>query len=410
MEFFHVFSAILAISAVFSFLNNKFIKLPATIGLMLAGLLLSLATLALDNFFPELFSNIKQSIHDLDFSEFLLDFMLGFLLFAGALHTDYNKLANSKWPILTFATVGVLISAFLVAGTIFLLFQWFYQPVDFLHCLLFGALIAPTDPIAVLGILRQEKVPESLETKITGESLFNDGVGVVLFVTLFRIAESNSGEIDFGMISEIVLLEIGGGLGLGLVVGFLGLYLMKQIDHYQTEVLITLGMVAGGYSLATIWHLSGPLAMVVAGLMVGNRGKSVAMSEETLEYVDRFWEIIDEILNATLFLLIGLELLVITFKINYIWFGLVMAVLVVLIRFFALWLPSVTLGFHKTFSKNALKIMTWGGLKGGISIALALSLQESMSREVLVSITYVVVIFSLAIQGTTIGKLIRKLQ
>ncbi len=407
MELFKIFSVILVLSAIFAFINHKFIKLPSTISLMIAGLLLSFITLVTGNFYPLFYDFVQEEINMIDFSELVLEFMLSFLLFAGALHTDYIKLSNARGPVLSFATIGVILSTVITATVTYFLLQIFGFEIEYIYCLLFGALISPTDPIAVLGILRKEKIPKSLEVKITGESLFNDGVGVVIFLSLLHIAEQG-GAIDASFITELLLLEILGGVGLGIGGGYLALQMMKRIDHYQTEVLITLALVTGAYSLALALHFSGPLAMVLAGLIIGNQGKKTAMSEQTLEYVDKFWEMVDEILNAVLFVLIGLEILILSFKWVYLALGLIAALLIVLIRYLSLLTPSVLLGYKRAFAPNALKIMTWGGLKGGISIALALSLTSEMPRDLILSMTYVVVIFSLLVQGLTIGKLVNK--
>ncbi len=407
MEFFKVFSAILVLSAIFSFINNKYLKLPSTISLMISALVLSFLTIVIGLFYPDFYYFVQDEIVMIDFSELVLEFLLSFLLFAGALHTDYTKLSNARGPVLTFATIGVIFSTLITATIFYYLLMAFGLQINYIYCLLFGALISPTDPIAVLGILRKEKIPKTLEVKITGESLFNDGVGVVLFLSLLHIAQQG-GKIDASFITELLLLELVGGVGLGLAGGFLALQLMKRIDHYQTEVLITLALVTGAYSLAMTLHFSGPLAMVIAGLMIGNQGKKMAMSQQTLEYVDKFWEMLDEIFNAVLFVLIGLELLILSFDKVYVVIGLISALLVVGVRYISLFLPSLILGYNKTFAPNALKIMTWGGLKGGISIALALSLSNEMPRDLIISTTYVVVIFSLLVQGLTIGKLVQK--
>jgi len=410
MEFFHVFSVILVLSAIVAYLNHRLFRLPTSISLLLAGLVLSLLVQVVGAIFPAFEAAVETKLASIDFSEILLDVMLSFLLFAGAMHTNLEALRQSKWTILIFATVGVLISTFLTGTLFFFLMQLLNLPIPFIHCLLFGALISPTDPVAVLGLLRKANLPESLEVKITGESLFNDGVGVVIFLSLFGIAQTGLAEVDAGEIGLLLLEEVGGGIVLGLVLGYVGFRLMKSIDHYQTEVLISLAMVMGGYSLAYYLHFSGPLAMVVAGLFIGNQAKETAMSEITLDYVTKFWEMLDEILNAALFVLIGLELMLITVNSSYIIAGLVATVLVIVVRFISLAFPSYVLGLRKTFEPNTLPIMTWGGLRGGISIALALSLLPTMNKEMIVTVTYVVVLISLAIQGLTMERFIRWLE
>ncbi|ARS36387.1 cation:proton antiporter [Pontibacter actiniarum] len=408
MELFHLFSAILAISALFAYINQKFIKLPGAIGLLLAGLLLSLVVQGLGAVSPEFEAIVEKRLSELDFSEFLLEFLLSFLLFAGALHTDLERLRESKWPIMVFATVGVLIST-AVTGTLFYyLLQLLNYPIDYIYCLLFGALISPTDPIAVLGILKRAKIPKSLEVSITGESLFNDGVGVVIFISIFQIAQRGLGNVEGGFIAELFLKEVGGGIGLGLLIGYIAYHFMRRIDHYQTEVLISLAVVMGGYSLAQIFHFSGPLAMVAAGLLIGNQGTQFAMSKQTADYLTKFWEMVDEIFNAVLFVLIGLELMVVQFKWEYAVTGVITTGIVLLVRYIALAVPSYTLGLHRTFAPGALSIMTWGGLRGGISIALALSLTPDMYRNEIVAITYTVVLLSLVVQGLTIESFIKR--
>ncbi|MCC9136704.1 cation:proton antiporter [Pontibacter silvestris] len=408
MELYHIFSAILVVSAFFAYINQKYIKLPGAIGLLLAGLFVSLVVQGIGALSPNFIEVVRDRLNDIDFSEILMDFMLSFLLFAGALHTDMKKLAASKWPILAFATIGVLISTFVTGSLFYYLLQFMNMPIDYIYCLLFGALISPTDPIAVLGILKKADIPESLETSITGESLFNDGVGVVVFTSLFQIAQQGAGDVELSFIGKLFLEEVGGGIALGLAVGYMAYHLMRRIDHYQTEVLISLAVVTGGYSIAQYLHFSGPLAMVVAGLFIGNQGTQHAMSEITADYLGKFWEMVDEIFNAVLFVLIGLELLLIEFHTNYVVVGLISTAIVMLVRYIALAIPSFALRLNKTFAPNTLSIMTWGGLRGGISIALALSLTQGMQREIITAVTYTVVLLSLTLQGLTIDPFIRR--
>ncbi|RNI28425.1 sodium:proton antiporter [Rufibacter immobilis] len=409
MEPLQLFSLIIALSAVLAFINIKFIKLPATIGLMVLSLLLSLVILLAGSITSPLVHFLRALLTQLDFSDFLLDFMLGFLLFAGALHTDVKKLRQSMVPILAFATVGTLISTFAVGAMLYYLVPFLYQPVPFIHCLLFGALISPTDPIAVLSILKKTGVSEAVETNITGESLFNDGVGVVVFLTIFNIAREGASEIETSEIGLLVLEEVGGGILLGVVLGYLAYRMMKSIDHYQTEVLITLALVMGGIALAPLLHFSGPLAMVVAGLFIGNRGTEYAMSATTTDYVHKFWELTDEIMNALLFVLIGLELIVIPIHHAFVYVGIAAIALLLLARLVSLFLPALLFRFKHQFPGRTLLIMTWGGLRGGISIALALSLTQGMERNFIVSITYIVVLFSIIVQGLSLGKVVQKL-
>lgn len=355
-----------------------------------------------------------QLINEIDFKTVLLDVMLGFLLFAGAIHTNFDQLKVQRWPVLVFATVGVLTSTFLVGGLVYYVFNAIGFSVPFIQCLLFGALISPTDPIAVLGIMKKAGVPKKLETKIVGESLFNDGVGVVIFLTIMSVAVgSGHGDHSHSSLMGIVTLfgqEVFGGIIFGAAIGYVTYKLLKSIDDYEIEVMITLACVMGGYVLAHKLHLSAPLAIVVAGLIVGNdtvRGTS--MSKTTEEFVDRFWELVDILLNALLFVLIGLELLVLTFDMKYITAGVISIVLVLASRYISLFLPVKLFAKRLEFLPHTTKILTWGGLRGGISIALALSLPEEMNRELFLTVTYVVVVFSIIVQGLTIGSMTTKL-
>jgi len=404
-----LFSLIISLSAFLAYLNIKVLKLPATIGLMILALILSLVILIAGSIVPDWIAFIRKSLIQLDFSEFLLDFMLGFLLFAGALHTDIEKLRRARRPIIVFATIGTLLSTFLVGALLYVLLPLLHQPVAFIHCLLFGALISPTDPIAVLSILKKAGIAESVETSITGESLFNDGVGVVIFLTIFNFARGGAAEVDTVEIIKLLLTEVGGGILLGLLLGYVVYRMLKSIDHYQTEVLLTLGLVMGGTALAPIFHFSGPLAMVVAGLFIGNKGALEAMSKITNDYIHKFWEMVDEIMNAILFVLIGLELVLITIHRTYIYVGLVSILVIILVRYISLLVPSFAFGFRNRYAANTLIIMTWGGLRGGISIALALSLEADMERSLIVTVTYIVVLFSIIVQGLTLGKVVQKL-
>ncbi|ALJ00818.1 cation:proton antiporter [Rufibacter tibetensis] len=409
MEPLQLFSLIIALSAVLAFINIRYLKLPATIGLMVLALLLSLVILLAGSVASPLVQFLTQALTQLDFSDFLLDFMLVFLLFAGALHTDLKKLRKAWIPILAFATVGTLISTFLVGAMLYYLLPFLYQPVAFIHCLLFGALISPTDPIAVLSILKKTGVSEAVETNITGESLFNDGVGVVVFLTIFNIAREGVAEIEPSEVALLVLEEVGGGILLGVVLGYITYRLMRSIDHYQTEVLISLALVMGGSALAPLFHFSAPLAMVVAGLFIGNRGIEYAMSATTTDYVHKFWEMIDEILNAILFVLIGLELIIIPIEGAYLYVGIVAILLILVARMISLFVPALLFRFKHRFPDRTLFIMTWGGLRGGISIALALSLTADMERNFIVAITYIVVLFSIIVQGLSLGKVVKRL-
>lgn len=423
MDLFSIISVLVVLAAAFGYLNARFLRLPNAIGLMLITIAVTLLIGASGMFYPPLLATARSYVSEIDFEYVLLDVMLGFLLFAGALHTNFDELRTYRWPIMIFATLGVTLSMGIVAALMYLVFVQLGIDVPFLHCLLFGALISPTDPIAVMGILRKANVAKSLELKIVGESLFNDGVGVVLFLTLLNLVSVGAGDPAVGELphqavhvnswtSTLQLLgqEVLGGLLLGLVIGYVTFRMMKAIDDYEIEVILTLACVMGGYTLGHYLHVSAPLAMVVAGLFVGNdlvRGS--AMSAMTERYVDKFWELTDMLFNMLLFVLVGMEILVITFKTEYfIATGFAIAI-ALLARFSSLYLP---IGYYKhrlDFAPYTTTIMTWGGLRGGISIALALSLPTTVHRELFLTITYGVVVFSITVQGLTIGPLAQRL-
>lgn len=412
MDLFIIASILIVLSALFGYINIRFLRLPNTIGLMVIAIAFTLGLFLTSFVNDSLLGLAEELIAEIDFKTVLLDVMLGFLLFAGAMHTNFDQLKIQRWPVILFATVGVMTSTFLVGILTFYIFGWMGFDVAFIHCLLFGALISPTDPIAVLGIMKKAGVPKKLETKIVGESLFNDGVGVVVFLTIMSIA-AGSGDHDGSTIQSVMTLfgqEVIGGIIFGAGIGYVTFRLLKSIDDYEIEVMITLACVMGGYVLAHYLHLSAPLAIVVAGLIVGNDTlRDTSMSHTTEEFVDKFWELVDILLNALLFVLIGLELLVISFEMNYVTAGLIAIVLVLLSRFVSLLLPVKLFAKRLKFLPNTTTIMTWGGLRGGISIALALSLPEEMNRELFLTVTYVVVVFSIIVQGLSIAKLATKL-
>ncbi|MEJ6581692.1 MAG: sodium:proton antiporter [Akkermansiaceae bacterium] len=402
-------SILLTLAAVFGYINHRVFKLPTSIGILLIGLVLSALLLLFGNESLRLKADVFVS--EIDFNRTVMDVMLSFLLFAGALHVNLSDLRDQRRVVSILASVGLLVSTFLVGTVAYFVFAWTGVQVGFLWCLVFGALISPTDPVAVLGILKKVGVPKSLETKITGESLFNDGVGVVIYLALIGVAAG--GEVSVGEVGGLFIREVGGGVLLGGVIGYIAYLMLKTIDNYQVEVLITLALVTGGYQLASHWHLSGPLAMVVAGLMIGNQGRLMAMSDTTREHLDLFWELIDEILNALLFLLIGLEIFVLDWSSEAFFAGCILIVVVLASRMVSVSLPVLMLKRSREFSPGVIRILTWGGLRGGISVALALALPKDAigeeARQAILMATYLVVIFSIAVQGLTLKPVIARL-
>ncbi len=397
---------LLTLAAIFSYINFRFLKLPTTIGIMLIAMLISVSLVVLGHCgFESIQNKATVVLEGIDFNKALMHGMLSFLLFSGALHVNLEDLGQHKWIISILATFGVVISTFIVGGSAWIVFSFIGIKLPFIYCLLFGSLIAPTDPIAVIGILKKAGVPKSLETKITGESLFNDGVAVVVFLVIMGIIAGGH-DVTVGHIILLFIEEAIGGIFFGFIIGWLTYLMLKSVDNYQVEVLLTLALVMGGYSLAHAIHVSGPIAMVVAGIFIGNRGRLFAMSEKTREHLDSFWELMDEILNAVLFLLIGFEVLVLAIKGSYLIAGLVMIPVVLLARFISVGIPVTLMRRIRNFSPNAIKIMTWGGLRGGISVALALSIPSGPEREALLTVTYIIVIFSILVQGLTIKRLV----
>ncbi len=406
MSLFDIIAILITITAIFSYLNFRYLRLPATIGVMLISLVFSIGIILLKYVGLDFTLQAEHILNRIDFDATLMHGMLSYLLFAGALHVNLEDLAKQKWLIVSLATFGIVVSTFIIGTLTWLALGMLGMEISYIYCLLFGALISPTDPIAVLAILRGAGTPKSLETKITGESLFNDGVGVVVFILISGIIISGQ-DITFGSVTTLFLEEAVGGAAYGLILGGITYWMLRRVDNYQVEILLTLALVTGGYALATAIHVSGPIAVVVAGLMIGNQGRLLAMSDITREHLDTFWELIDEILNAILFVLIGLEVLIIQFDLNTSIAGFIAVFIVLLGRFISVGVPITVMRKYKEFSPHAIKILTWGGLRGGISVALALSLPASPEREVILTITYFVVIFSILVQGLTISKLIK---
>jgi len=408
MGIFHLLSILIVLSAGFAYINFRVFKLPNSIGLMLVSLIFSLLILLAGFYFPSFKDWVAIRLNSINFSELLLEGMLSFMLFAGAINIRYGDLKNEKLTIILFSTISVILSTFIIGFSAFYLLIFFDIKVSLINALLFGALISPTDPIAVLSILKKAGISKSLETKIAGESLFNDGVAVVIFITILKLAQPG---VEFETAGVFLLFgqEAFGGIILGMALGLCGYKLFASIDNYQVEVLITLAIVMGGYTLAHYIHVSGPLAMVVAGLITGNHSKNFGMSVITTEYIDKFWELIDEILNAILFVLIGLELLVIQANQTIFIVAFILIAIVIVTRYISVWIPSIAIRQKEKITRRTLLILTWGGLRGGISIALALSIKPEFNRDIWVTITYVIVCFSILIQGVTIGKFAEKL-
>lgn len=409
---FKVLALLFGLAGLFGWLNYRFLKLPQTIGLTLIALAASLAMIGIDLAVPQwgIRTTAQAFLEDLDFNETLMKGVLSILLFAGALHVNLNALLNHKWTILLMATVGVVFTTVFIGAGFYYIVRLFSVPVPFMWCLVFGALIAPTDPVAVLGILKRVKVPASLEAKIAGESLFNDGVGVVVFSILLAIAigsSSGGATIGAGDVALLFVQEAGGGVVLGLATGAVAFYALRNIDEYVLEIIITLALVTITYSVAGMLHLSGPLAVVVAGLLIGNQGKRFAMSDKTREHLTMFWELLDEIFNALLFLLIGFEVLAISDAYFYLPYLALVIPLVLVVRFLSVAIPIKLLGLRRTFTQGAIRVLTWGGLRGGISVALALSLPAGPWKGVILTMCFGVVLFSVIVQGLTIERVIR---
>ncbi len=404
MTLIHTLTILICLAALFSYVNHRLLKLPMTIGLMAVALVFSLILLVLGKLGFGVEAEAQRFIGAIDFNEALMHGMLGFLLFAGALHVKLDELLDLKWVIGTLAVIGTILSSLLIGGLSYVVFAFVGLPLPFLYCLLFGALISPTDPIAVMGVLRQARLPKALEMKIVGESLFNDGVGVVIFLVVLNLVPKET----VHMTDVLVLFaeEALGGAALGLALGYIAYRMLRSVDNYQVEILITLALVMGSFGLADLLHTSGPIAVVVAGLLIGNYGRQWAMSETTREHLDNFWELLDELLNAVLFVLIGLEVLVLSFQQPYLIAGLLAIPLVLAARWITVVLQVKGFSFVREFNEKTIRILTWGGLRGGISVALALSLPPGSSRDALVTITYAVVVFSILVQGLTINRVL----
>ena len=410
MTVYTILCIIITLAALFAYVIARFTKLPTTIGVMMVTLLVSVIAVILnESVVPFTTDSMKDAIASLDFHDLLLNRLLGFLLFAGALHINLNDLKKQGLPVAALASAGTLISTFMVGLLMFLLFNLFKVDVPLVYCFLFGALISPTDPIAVLGALKDANIAKSLELKISGESLFNDGMALVLFTLLYEVAKMGTDHLTVGGVLLLFLKEAGGGIAFGFALGYAGYFLNRSINNYGVEVLITIAIVMGGYELANYLHISGPLAMVVAGLITGNPAKNEAMSDNTRDYLVKFWDLLDQILNAILFMLIGLEMLIVPISLSTLGFGLMAIVVVLIARYISVGISVFAFKRILQFEKNTVQILTWGGIRGGISVALALSLADDMHKNQFLAITYIIVVFSIVVQGLTIGKVAKKL-
>ncbi|MEZ4364060.1 MAG: sodium:proton antiporter [Kofleriaceae bacterium] len=407
MTLFQILAVLLTLTAAFSAINYHFIKLPTMIGVMVVALIMSSSIIALNQLGVDLRPWAHTLLGEINFDKTLLQGMLSFLLFAGALHIDLRALRDEAWTVIVLATGGVVVSTGIVALLTYRGLGLIGLELSFGYCLVFGALISPTDPIAVLGILRQAKAPKSLEIRITGESLFNDGVGVVLFIAVLGIA-TGAGQASLGHIALLFVEEALGGIAFGLVIGWVTYRVLKGINNYQVEILITLALVTGGYSLASLIHTSGPIAIVVAGLLIGNQGRKFAMSDTTRDNLDSFWEIVDEILNAVLFLLIGLEVLIIDLRWSYVLAGLLAIPIVLASRLISVGAPLSVMRRRRAMERGTVRTMTWGGLRGGISVALALAVPPGPHRDIILTVTYIVVLFSILVQGMTVASAVKR--
>ena len=408
MTLFNLISIIFSIAVGIGYVNYRFIKMPTTIAIMCASLLLSLCLIILGRMgYVHLLNGIASALEQLDFHTLLMGSIINFLLFAGALTVDINDLKRHRWEVTILATLGTLVSTFLIGTGVYYILQWVQLPMSYNYCLLFGALISPTDPIAVLALFKQLGVPRSLSIMVEGESLFNDGVGIVVFLTLYQLTFAQH-TVTWQGVSLLFLQEAIGGIAFGLAMGLLAYWLIKPIqENIKMEILITLIIATGGYRLANYWGLSGPLAMVVAGIFIGNRGKSFHMSKQSRETLFHFWEVVDEVLNALLFLLIGLELLVLHLSMEQWVIGVIAIPLVLLVRSICVAVPMSWFQRSNSYAPHTVKIMIWGGLRGGLAVGLALALPDSTSRDMILMMTYSVVVFAILVQGLTIKPLIK---
>jgi CPA1 family monovalent cation:H+ antiporter len=406
MELYYTFSILIVLSALFSFLNSRFLKLPPAIGIMLLAIITSISLVTLGKTYPAFSEDFSSLIASVDFPSVLMGVVLNFLLFAGAIHFSMQDLHKQRIPILILSTIGVILSTFMVGGLMHGLFILLSMDVPLLECFLFGALISPTDPLAVIAILKRAGISKPIEIKIAGESLFNDGVAVMLFAILLELSKGSVLDITFKHVAGLFVQETIGGIVVGLLLGYIGSQGIKRIYDYQVTVLITVAIVMGGSLVTRYLQISGPLTMAAAGLVIGNYGKRTAMSATDKDYLDKFWEMIDEILSAMLFLIIGLELLLIP-DIQQDWIIGCSAILIVLVsRYLSIRIPLKIIPGIGRFDGKTMAVLVWGGLRGGVSVALALTIEPELHQNLFLSATYYVVVFSIVVQGLTVGRLI----
>ncbi|WP_434980648.1 cation:proton antiporter [Daejeonia sp. YH14] len=405
MELYYSFSLLIVLATVFEYINYRLLKLPSTIGIMVIAIFVSVLLILFgEHFLPKTTNHLHRLISSVDFTEVLMGAMLNFLLFAGGIHVNIKDLKQQMRPVIIFATVGVIISTFAVGIGSYYLLPLVGVKIPLIYCLVFGALISPTDPVAVLSILKKANVSKSLETKVAGESLFNDGVAVVMFTVILQLAVGKEVDLTVENIFMLFFKEAGGGLLLGVILGYVASNAMKDIDDYILSVLVTLSVVMGGYLVAHSLHLSGPLTMVAAGLFMGNFNRKFTVQSISRDYLIKFWELIDEIMNAVLFLFIGFELLLIKNLNDYLLPGALCIITVLLARLVSIYIPTKLMERRHRFNPQTIKVLVWGGIRGGVSIALALSIPKNDYSNIIISITYCVVVFSIVVQGLTIGK------
>ena len=408
MNIYELIAALITLTAILAFINQRYIKLPSSIGLLLASMFLSFIVLILNYYSFTFLKEISVVVNSVDFNNVLMGGMISFMLFAAAIHIPFEDLKPQKGPILVFSTIGVVLSTFIIGTLIYFVFPLIGFNITYINCLLFGALISPTDPIAVLGILKETKLPKTIEMKISGESLFNDGVAVVVFASLYQIAAFSA--VDFSVSASLLMFlrEAVGGILFGAAIGYIGYLMLKRINSYKVEVLITLAIVMAGFSIAQFLHVSGPLAMVAGGLLVGNLSKKDGWSKQTQEYLEKFWELIDEVLNAVLFVWIGLEILIIHPPENFLLISIAIILIIIAGRWLSISIPTFIIPLKEKIPQKTVVVMVWAGLRGGLSLAMALSLNSNMNRDLFIYLTYIVVIFTIVVQGLTLKKVVSK--